>query len=60
MYNNDITEAFKPLFVFCAVITLADLNTIIGTIGGGASAIYSIIKIHEFIKNKKNEKNEKN
>ena len=55
-HKNFILEVFSPLFVFLGAITLTDINTIIGTIGGGCSAIYSVLKLAEYYKEKKRNK----
>jgi hypothetical protein len=51
-----ILETFKPLFVFLGAITIADINTIFGTIAGGCSAVYSVFKLVDYYKQKKKTK----
>ena len=52
-HKHFILETFSPLIIWISAINLADINTVINTIGGAASAIYALIKINQHFKEKK-------
>lgn len=53
-----IIEAFKPLALFFAAVSLTEINTFAGTIAALSSAGYAVAKLYFFIKEKRQQKDE--
>jgi hypothetical protein len=48
-----ILETFAPLIIWIGAISLTDINTVLGTIAGGASAWYAVAKLYNHYKTEK-------
>ena len=52
-HKHFILETFAPLIIWIGAISLTDINTVLGTIAGGASAWYAVAKLYNHYKNEK-------